>query len=69
MSVLLREAIPPIWLVAKPCSERIAGPELLHPRIEMGSFLGDPARPQPIHQNAYPVACSCRLVGSLQSDG
>src|SRR5262249_4726644 len=66
--VALAELGEALRVVREPAAERVARCELTKPLVEPGVVFPEPARPEPIDEDAVAVSASRRVVGTLQLD-
>src|SRR3954447_26227746 len=62
LEVATAELFEAVRVVAEPPPQAGARGELLLPPVEPGTFAGDPARPEPIDQDAVAVRVVRRLI-------
>ncbi len=66
--VVRAERVPACDVLAVPLAERGARRDFAQPRVDRGFFLFDPARPQPVDQDAVAIAGGRRLVDAFDLD-
>ena len=62
------ERVPACDVLAVPFAERDARRDSAQPHVDRGFFLLDPARPQPVDQDAVAIARGRRLVYAFDLD-
>src|SRR4029077_8557345 len=69
LAVAPDELIPAVGVVPEPAPQRVAGRDVLQPPVDGQVRLADAARPEPVHQEAFPVTDHVLAVDALHLDG